>query len=118
MNQKTMITRVVGFLCCTAVAITAIAQGVEVETPGATIRVGPDNPPPVADDQSVDTDEDVPLPVTLTATDPNGDAITYHIDASPANPIRTPTGRMWSDLDDFQAFIDDGGMVEPGDDMP
>ncbi|MEL6892609.1 MAG: 1,2-phenylacetyl-CoA epoxidase subunit PaaA [Actinomycetota bacterium] len=27
-------------------------------------------------------------------------------------------GRTWSDLDDFQAFIDAGGMVEPGDDMP
>ncbi len=26
--------------------------------------------------------------------------------------------RTWKDLDDFQAFIDDGGMVEPGDDMP
>ncbi|NND74074.1 MAG: 1,2-phenylacetyl-CoA epoxidase subunit A [Ilumatobacter sp.] len=27
-------------------------------------------------------------------------------------------GRSWADLDDFQAFIDAGGMVEPGDDMP
>jgi ring-1,2-phenylacetyl-CoA epoxidase subunit PaaA len=27
-------------------------------------------------------------------------------------------GRTWSGLDDFQAFIDAGGMVEPGDDMP
>ncbi len=26
--------------------------------------------------------------------------------------------RTWSDLDDFQAFIDGGGMVEPNDDMP
>ncbi len=26
--------------------------------------------------------------------------------------------RTWNDLDDFQAFIDDGGMVEAGDDMP
>ena len=30
----------------------------------------------------------------------------------------TRRGRSWSDLDDFQAFIDRGGMVEPGDDMP
>jgi ring-1,2-phenylacetyl-CoA epoxidase subunit PaaA len=30
-----------------------------------------------------------------------------------------PSGaRTWGDLDDFQVFIDDGGMVEPGDDMP
>jgi len=27
-------------------------------------------------------------------------------------------GRSWAGLDDFQAFIDAGGMVEPGDDMP
>ncbi|MEM9039861.1 MAG: 1,2-phenylacetyl-CoA epoxidase subunit PaaA [Actinomycetota bacterium] len=27
-------------------------------------------------------------------------------------------GRHWTDLDDFQEFIDRGGMVEPGDDMP
>lgn len=26
--------------------------------------------------------------------------------------------RSWTDLDDFQGFIDDGGIVEPGDDMP
>ena len=29
-----------------------------------------------------------------------------------------PIGRRWADLDEFQAFIDDGGMVEPNDDMP
>ena len=28
------------------------------------------------------------------------------------------SGRTWSDLDDFQAFIDAGGMVEPDDEMP
>lgn len=33
--------------------------------------------------------------------------------------LDAPTnGRTWSDLDDFQEFIDGGGMVEPGDDMP
>ena len=26
--------------------------------------------------------------------------------------------RSWNDLDHFQQFLDDGGMVEPGDDMP
>ena len=30
----------------------------------------------------------------------------------------TRRGRSWSDLEQFQAFIDSGGMVEPGDDMP
>jgi len=26
--------------------------------------------------------------------------------------------RTWQDLEEFEAFLDDGGMVEPGDDMP
>ena len=26
--------------------------------------------------------------------------------------------RTWADLDEFQAFLDDGGMVEADDDMP
>jgi ring-1,2-phenylacetyl-CoA epoxidase subunit PaaA len=40
------------------------------------------------------------------------------LEDAPANPVTTPTGRGWSDLDDFQSFIDDGGLVEPGDAMP
>ena len=30
----------------------------------------------------------------------------------------TVTARAWSTMDEFEAFLDDGGMVEPGDDMP
>ena len=27
-------------------------------------------------------------------------------------------GRTWSSMEDFEAFLDDGGMVEVDDDMP
>ncbi len=35
-----------------------------------------------------------------------------------APPAIFTSGRTWSDMDDFQAFIDEGGIVEPGDAMP
>ena len=43
------------------------------------------NAPPVADDQQVATDEDTALAVTLTATDPDGDPLTFAIVDGPAN---------------------------------
>ena len=43
------------------------------------------NNPPVADSQSVATDEDTPLPITLTASDPDGDALIYYIVSYPSN---------------------------------
>ncbi|MEM1305189.1 MAG: PDZ domain-containing protein, partial [Planctomycetota bacterium] len=42
MNQNTMITCVAALFGATLVAVSAIAQGVDVAAPGATIRVGPD----------------------------------------------------------------------------
>jgi PKD repeat protein len=43
------------------------------------------NTPPVAEDQSVTTDEDTSCGITLTATDADGDALTYAIVDGPAN---------------------------------
>ena len=41
------------------------------------------NQPPVADDQSVSVAEDATLPITLTASDINGDPLTYAVVGSP-----------------------------------
>jgi len=46
---------------------------------------------PVAQSQSVTTNEDVAVPVTLAATDVNGDAVTYAIASSPAHGTLTGT---------------------------
>jgi Bacterial Ig domain/Beta-propeller repeat len=43
------------------------------------------NRPPVADDQTVTTPEDTSLDITLTATDPDGDPLTYSIVAGPTH---------------------------------
>jgi poly(3-hydroxybutyrate) depolymerase len=37
------------------------------------------NRPPVADSQSISVDEDTPLAITLTASDPDGDVLTYSV---------------------------------------
>jgi len=47
-------------------------------------RVAPNNPP-VASDQVVETNEDTLVAITLTATDPDGDALTYAVVAQPAH---------------------------------
>ena len=45
-----------------------------------------DNAPPVAGDQAVTTDEDTPVAITLTASDPDGgDTLTYSIVTGPAH---------------------------------
>ena len=49
------------------------------------------NNPPVASNQSVITNEDTAVPITLTATDPDGDPLTYSIVTPPANGILTGT---------------------------
>jgi PKD repeat protein len=49
------------------------------------INVVSENDPPVADDKSVTTDEDTPIAVTLTGSDPDGDPLTYSLVTGPSN---------------------------------
>ncbi len=41
--------------------------------------------PPTADPQTVATDEDTPLTINLTGSDPDGDALTFSVASGPAN---------------------------------
>jgi hypothetical protein len=50
-----------------------------------SITVNPVNDPPVADDQSVSTDEDTAVEITLTASDVDGDPLTFGIVTAPAH---------------------------------
>jgi hypothetical protein len=54
-------------------------------TATADIAVKNVNKAPVAKNQTVSTDEDTALPIRLTATDPDGDALTYTIVNGPLN---------------------------------
>ncbi len=47
--------------------------------------ITPTDDPPVADDQSLSTPVDAPLAITLTATDPEGQALTYAVTGGPSN---------------------------------
>ena len=51
-------------------------------TATVTITIYPTNDAPVADAQSVSTDEDVPLNGTLTASDIDGDSLTFWLDTA------------------------------------
>jgi alkaline phosphatase len=74
------------------------------------------NQPPVAQSLSVHTDEDVPVQITLTGTDWDGDSLTFHIDAFPTfgtlsgtPPILTYSPNMdYFGEDSFQYVASDG----------
>ncbi len=55
------------------------------DTATVTVTVEPVNDPPVADDQSVTTDEDTPVAVTLTALDVEHNPLTYAIVTPPSH---------------------------------
>jgi VCBS repeat-containing protein len=50
-----------------------------------SVTVNPVNDPPVPDDQSVTMDEDTALPITLTASDADGDTLTFAVVTPPSN---------------------------------
>jgi hypothetical protein len=49
----------------------------------ASVRISDCNQPPVANGQSVTTNQNTPIPITLSAADPDGDPITYSIVTNP-----------------------------------
>jgi len=81
---------------------------------GATTPQG--NHAPTADDQSVVTDEDTPVDITLTASDEDGDPLTYTIATYPAHGALTGTppdvtytpDPDWWGSDQFTFFANDG----------
>jgi serine protease len=74
------------------------------------------NNPPVANDQSVTIDEDTPVAITLTATDPDGDTLTYSILSGPLNGVLTGTAPTltytpntdYNGADSFTFKVNDG----------
>jgi chitodextrinase len=84
-----------------------------------SIEVTPGNNPPVADDQSVVTDEDIPVGIDLTANDPDADMITYSLVTGPTNGTLSGTAPNLTytpDLDisgaDSFTFLANDGLVD------
>ncbi|MEK6780591.1 MAG: Ig-like domain-containing protein [Bacteroidota bacterium] len=70
------------------------------------ITVTPESDAPVAVSQNVTTDEDVPKNILLTATDADGDPLTYSVLTQPTNGILTGTGTnlMYTPALNFYGF--------------
>jgi len=61
-------------------------DGTLTSTPATvSVTVNPVNDPPVANNQSVETNEDILLPLTLSGSDIEGNTLTYALIASPAH---------------------------------
>jgi hypothetical protein len=57
-----------------------------------TIIVDPVNIPPLADDLVITTKKDIPVDITLTASDANGDVLTFTVVDGPANGVLSGQG--------------------------
>jgi RHS repeat-associated protein len=92
-------------------------------SPAATISltVTSVNDAPVADPQSVTTDEDAALPVVLSATDADGDALTYNISVQPLHGTLTGAApnityvpaANYHGADSFAFTASDGAATSP-----
>ena len=74
------------------------------------------NTAPVANDQSVSVTENTSQSITLTASDADGDSLTYHIDSQPANGMLSGTAPNviytpnsgFTGTDTFTFYVNDG----------
>lgn len=94
------------------------------------------NAPPTANAQDVTSDEDTPVGITLTGSDPEGDPLTYYVLTGPSNGVLTGTAPEltftpfpnFHGSDSFTFSVNDGVQdsppatvditVEPIDDAP
>jgi hypothetical protein len=98
--------------------ITAEVTDDDGETGSDSTNVTINNAAPTADDQSVATDEDVALAITLTGSDPEGAALTFTVErdprdgtlsGTPPNLTYTPDPEF-SGTDDFEFSVNDGDL--------
>ena len=90
-------------------------------SPEATISISvtPVNDGPMANDQTINTQEDVAVPITLTGSDPEGDPLTFTIETQPTtgtlsgtppNLVYTPNANF-NGTDSFTFSVSDGSLT-------
>jgi len=101
-----------------------------------SIAITPENDPPVANNIDISAMEDMPIPINLVGTDPDGDRLTYSLLTKPANGTLSGTepnlsytpNTNFNGLDSFTFRVSDGSLnsipgtvslvVNPADDSP
>jgi Bacterial Ig domain len=86
-----------------------------------TPSAGPANQPPVANPQALSTPAGVSLPISLTATDPNGDPLSFRVSSGPTNGTLSGTAPALSytpnagftGSDSFSFVANDGVLDSP-----
>ncbi|MCY3021867.1 MAG: Ig-like domain-containing protein [Planctomycetota bacterium] len=73
------------------------------------------NDPPTADAQFVTTDEDAPVTIALTATDPDNDALTYTVVTAPSHGQLSGTGSALTYTPDLNYYGDDSFTFKAND---
>ncbi|MFP4089544.1 MAG: tandem-95 repeat protein, partial [Cyclobacteriaceae bacterium] len=68
-----------------SISLIATDPGSLQATASFDVNVSAVNDAPTASDVTVSTDEDIPVEITLAATDPEGDTLTYEVDTQPGN---------------------------------
>ena len=66
--------------------VSTICNGSPFDLTYGSLSLG-SNSPPQANGETVSTNEDTPLNITLTGSDPDGDPLTYQVVASPSNGL-------------------------------
>jgi len=84
-----------------------------------TLHVVEGNHPPVAHPQAVATDQDTPVSITLTGSDPDGDELVFDVDVLPAHGQLDGTAPLltyapapgYSGWDEFGFTVSDGALT-------
>ncbi len=105
------------------VNFTATDNGTPVlsDTEPVKITVAGVNRPPVANNQSVATDEDMSVAFTLTGSDPDNDTVAFFIQSQPQHGTLTGSGanrtytpnKDFSGQDSFTFFLNDNAVNSP-----
>ncbi len=100
------------------------SDGTSSDSGTVTITVAPANDPPVAADQTLAMDEDTPLTGTVSATDVDGDTLSYTVGTAPAHGtvnITAATGAFtytpaanYHGPDSFTFTASDGSLSDTG----
>ncbi|MCP5098571.1 MAG: tandem-95 repeat protein [Chloroflexi bacterium] len=84
-NFGETVNRSTGFATDGIITLSFTVTDKDGDSSSDTVQITVVNRMPVANDQNLDTDEDTALPITLTASDDDNDALTYSVLSQPSN---------------------------------